>query len=68
MKRIILILLLLISNSLADYVVSGQALTKGEAYITAMSKSPSGHHWILSSVRYSRTYKGYSCTIIWKQN
>jgi hypothetical protein len=68
MKKIILILFLLISNSFADYIVSGHAPTKGEAYITAMSKAPSGNHWRLSSVRYSRTYKGYSCTVIWKQN
>jgi hypothetical protein len=68
MKKLFLILLLFTSNSFADYVVSGHASTKGEAYITAMSKAPSGNHWRLSSVRYSRTYQGYSCMVIWKQN
>jgi L-cysteine desulfidase len=68
MKKIILVLLLTVSNSFADYVVSGHAERKGGAYITAMSKAPSGNHWVLSGVTYGRTYRGYSCTIIWKQN
>lgn len=68
MKKFFLILFLTLSNSFADYIVSGHAESKGEAYIIAMSKAPSGNHWVLSGVRYGRTYRGYSCTITWKQN
>lgn len=67
MKKIILILFLLISNSFGDYVVSGDGENKGDAYITAMSKAPSGNHWVLSSIRYSRGYQGYICTVVWKE-
>ena len=66
MKKLLLIFLLTIANSYGDYVSSGFGEDKGSAYIVAMSKAPSGSHWILSSVRYSRHYRGYFCTVIWK--
>jgi hypothetical protein len=68
MKKIILISLLIISNSFADYISSGHGVNKGEAYLLAMSKAPSGNHWVLSNVRYGRGYRGYFCTLTWKQN
>ena len=57
----------MLTNSYADYIVSGHGENKGEAYIVAMSKAPSGNHWILSGVRYGRGYRGYFCTVTWKQ-
>ncbi len=57
-----------IANSVADYVSSGSADSKGEAYIQAMSNAPSGNHWVLSSVNYRRGYLDrYVCTVVWKQ-
>jgi L-cysteine desulfidase len=68
MKKIIVILLMTIVNSMANYVSSGSADTKGEAYVQAMSNAPSGNHWILSSVNYRRGHLGrYVCTVVWKQ-
>ncbi len=68
MKKIIVILLMTIVNSVADYVSSGSADSKGEAYIQAMSNAPSGSHWSLSSINYSRGYLDrYVCTVTWKQ-
>jgi hypothetical protein len=67
MKKLILLFILSITNVYADYISSGFGENRGSAYITAMSKAPSGNHWILSSVNYGRHYRGYFCTIIWKQ-
>jgi hypothetical protein len=68
MKKIIVILLMTIVNSVADYVSSGTADSKGEAYVQAMGNTPSGNHWVLSSVTYRRGYLDrYVCTVIWKQ-
>jgi hypothetical protein len=68
MKKFIIILLMTIANSVADYVSSGSADSKGEAYIQAMSNAPSGSHWVLSSVNYRRGYLDrYVCTVVWKQ-
>jgi hypothetical protein len=68
MKKFIVILLMTIANSVADYVSSGSADSKGEAYIQAMSNAPSGNHWVLSSVNYRRGYLDrYVCTVVWKQ-
>jgi len=67
MKKIIVILLVTILNSSADYSSSGSANSKGGAYIQAMSNVPSGTHWILHSINYSRGYLNrYICTIVWK--
>jgi hypothetical protein len=68
MKKILIILLMTISYSVADYSSSGSADSKGEAYIEAMSNAPSGSHWVLSSVNYNRGYLDrYVCRIVWKQ-
>lgn len=68
MKKFFLILLMTIANSSANYISTGSADSKGEAYIQAMSNAPSGTHWILSNVSYSRGYLDrYVCTITWKQ-
>ena len=66
MKKIIIVLLLTLVNSYSDYISSGFGENKGSAYIVAMSKAPSGNHWVLSSIRYNRHYRGYFCTVIWK--
>jgi len=68
MKKIIVILLMTILNSNADYSSSGSADSKGQAYVEAMSNAPSGNHWTLKSVNYSVGYLNrYVCTIVWKQ-
>jgi hypothetical protein len=68
MKKFIIILLMTIATSSADYATSGGGDSKGEAYIQAMSKMPSGSHWVLASVNYSRGYRDrYVCTVVWKQ-
>lgn len=68
MKKIIVIFILTIINSYADYSSSGSGNSKGEAYIKAMSNAPSGSHWILHSINYSIGYSNkYICTVIWKQ-
>lgn len=65
MKKIICIYFTLINFVYADYTVSGSGPTKGDAYINAMSKAPSGPHWILNRIYYSPNMK--TCTIIWKE-
>jgi hypothetical protein len=66
--KFIIILLMTISNSLADYSSSGSADSKGEAYVEAMSNAPSGSHWVLSSVSYQiGNFDRYVCTVIWKE-
>lgn len=68
MKQIILILLITITQSFADYSSSGSASSRGEAYIEAMSNAPSGTHWVLNSINYHRGYLDrYTCIIVWKQ-
>jgi hypothetical protein len=70
MKKIIntiLFLLTFIIFAKADYIITGTGPSKGEAYISAMSKAPSGNHWIFKNINYSRWYRGYTCTITWKQ-
>jgi hypothetical protein len=68
MKKIICILLMTIINSCADYISSGTADSKGQAYIEAMGNAPSGNHWALKSVNYRRGYLDrYVCTVIWEQ-
>jgi hypothetical protein len=68
MKKFIIILLMTIATSSADYATSGSGDSKGEAYIQAMSNAPSGSHWVLSSVNYRNGYLGrYVCTVVWKQ-
>jgi hypothetical protein len=68
MKKFIVILLMTIINSNADYSSSGSADSKGQAYVEAMSNAPSGNHWTLKSVNYSVGYLNrYVCTIVWKQ-
>ena len=55
-KKIFLTLLIVIMTSIAsnaDYTSSGTADSKGQAYIEAMSNTPSGSHWVLKSVNYS---------------
>jgi hypothetical protein len=68
MKKILIILLLTITNSVADYATSGSGSSKGEAYIEAMSRAPSGSHWVLSKIHYSGgNFSRYVCTVVWKQ-
>jgi hypothetical protein len=68
MKKIIVILLMTIVNINADYISSGSADSKGQAYVEAMSNAPSGSHWVLNSVTYNRGYLDrYVCTVVWKQ-
>jgi hypothetical protein len=68
MKKFIVILFMTILNSNADYSSSGSAISKGEAYIQAMSGAPSGSYWVIHSINYHPGYLNrYVCTIIWKQ-
>jgi hypothetical protein len=68
MKKIIVILLMTIVNINADYISSGSADSKGQAYVEAMSNAPSGSHWVLSSVSYQiGNFDRYVCTVIWKE-
>jgi hypothetical protein len=68
MKKFIVILLMTIANSSADYSSSGSADSKGEAYVQAMSNAPSGQHWVLHSINYRGGYLDrYVCTVVWKQ-
>lgn len=68
MKKFVVILLMTILNSHADYSSSGSADSKGEAFIQAMSNAPSGNHWVLHSVSYNRGYLDrHVCTVTWKQ-
>jgi hypothetical protein len=64
MKKVIFILLFFTNISLADYVSSGSGMSKGEAYVEAMSNAPSGNHWFLHSIYYGPS--GTTCTITWK--
>jgi hypothetical protein len=70
-KKIFLTLLIVIMTSIssnADYTSSGTADSKGQAYIEAMSNTPSGSHWVVKSVNYSFGYLNrYVCTIVWKE-
>lgn len=63
MKKLIIIFLLTIVNSYANYVVNGVGNTKGEAYIDAMSKAPSGPHWVISNIYYGPNEQ--ICKITW---
>ena len=66
--KFIIILLMTVSNSIADYSSSASADSKGEAYVAAMSNAPSGSHWVLSSVSYQiGNFDRYVCTVIWKE-
>lgn len=57
-----------VSTSIADYSSTGTADSKGAAYIEAMSNAPSGNHWALKSINYSRGYLDrHVCTVIWEQ-
>ena len=53
-----------IITSSADFVSSGSGMSKGEAYIEAMSNAPSGGHWVLHNIYYGPN--GTTCTITWK--
>jgi len=66
MKKFIFISILLTSFCKADYTVTGYGSNKGDAYVSAMAKAPSGQHWVLNRIYYSPSQQ--ECTIIWKIN
>lgn len=67
MKKIFCILLLAISSSYADYIVTGVGDSKAEAYLNAITRAPSGSHWILSKISYYPAFGGrHECNITWK--
>jgi len=64
---LISVLLCLCSVSLADYVVTGVGPSRGEAYVAAMGKAPSGS-WEIKNISYYPASGGNkSCTITWTQ-
>jgi len=65
MKKLICIFVFFIVNfSYADYTVTGSGDSRGEAYVSAMSRAPSGAHWEIYRIYYNPN--GSMCTIIWK--
>jgi hypothetical protein len=51
----------------SDYIVYGTGMSKGMAYIEALSKAPIGNNWKIANVNYSSSNVNfYNCTIIWK--
>jgi hypothetical protein len=65
MKKIVCLFLLLFTNfCYGDYVVNGSGNSRGEAYVDAMSRAPSGSHWEIYRIYYAPNQQ--LCKITWR--